>query len=180
MVAFFGPVKHAAAGTHLLEELIFLHHKQVILELAKVPLGIHIINLRKYLRDVGIIFLASIAISCLSISVCDKFKGQHSILIGGDLLAEVSIPGLISAVRAHDSSSVKPLKILFFYLQGYADLNIGKILLKVFFSHHIVAARRADCIQNGRLAGAILPHQYQCILNSSYMHISYRFEIPYP
>ena len=74
------PVKHAAIGAHLGQQFILLADEQIFLDLGYVPLRVHVIDLWKNFRDIGIVFLESILIQDPAISVGYEREGQAAIL----------------------------------------------------------------------------------------------------
>ena len=116
VIAFLCHIKHTAPGTHLLEQIILLHHQKVGLKLLQIPLGIHKINMGKDLWNVAVVFLISVTVTDPSLPVDGKLKSQHaagrfSRFKGRQLPAEIPVPCLISAVGADQSESVKPLQV---------------------------------------------------------------------
>ena len=94
----FGPVKHTAVRTHLLQQLILLQKQKVFLQKIQLSLGVYIINSWKKLWNADIVFLITVTVPDSSLPVCHKLKGQNPILIGGQLPAKILIPGSVIPV----------------------------------------------------------------------------------
>ena len=121
---------------------------------------------------------AAVAQAFLSQHIDCVGKGQTSVLVGGELFAEILIPGSISAVHAHASVVVQHLQVFPGDGQSHGNLYPLLFFIKVTFTYPVRAAHRPDSIQNGGFSRIVLPHQNQGVFNVPNLHIPYVFKIP--
>ena len=82
-----------------------------------------VVNLRKHLPDILVVLFVTIAQSFLPKYIDGVGKGQASVLVGGQLFAEILIPGGISSVDTHTPMVVQHLQVFPGDGQGHGDLD---------------------------------------------------------
>ena len=179
MGALFSLIKNTASHTHLLQQIIFLHHQQIILKLLEIPPGIHIIDFGKNPADAGIILMYAILIAYPPLPVGHEGKRQNPILKRGQFFAEIPVPGVVSAVRTDQPVFMQLRQILLPDRKRDHDLNIGKIFPEILLPDPVGASHRPDGIQHRRFSGIVFPNQNQGILHIRQSHLPYPLKIPY-
>ena len=92
MITFFRHIKHAAPGTHLLQQFVLLQQKQIVLKLFQIPFYIHIVDMRKNLRYETVVLLMPVAVPDASVPIHSVFKRQLSVPVRRQFPAEIPEP----------------------------------------------------------------------------------------
>ena len=178
MTAFFGLTEHAAAGTHPLQKLIFLYQQQIALKLLQASFCIHIIDFRKNLLYIRIMFFDSVLVADTSVPVGSHGKGQRIIRPGREPFTEILHPGILFAVFTDDSIFPEQIQILLCKFQRYSNLNISAVFPEILRAYLIFPAYRADGIQHRGFSGIILAYENQGIFNVLNAHVVDGLKIP--
>ena len=118
MGAFLGCIENTATGTHLPQQLPFLHHQQILLKLVQIPLGIHIVNFWKNSGNIGIILADSILIPHRALAVGHIGETEDTIVKRGQLSAKILVPGGIPPICADPPPPVQLFQVFLRQRQG--------------------------------------------------------------
>ena len=104
-------------------------------------------------------------------------ESQISVLVGGELSAEILVPGSIPAVNTHMPMMVEHLQVFPGDGQRHGDLHSLFFLVEIPFPDLVRTVHCPYGVQNRGFSGIVFPHQDQGIFNVPDFHIPYVFKI---